>query len=316
MADALPVFEQNEKRAAKFIRKQLKDMELNAPYNVSISPSSDNDLFHCQGIMLGPIDSPYENGIFHLKVDFPEDYPFKPMKVRFLTKIFNPNVFPDGLMCIDILQDQWSPSMTIRTILVSIISLLFDPDPNDSASAEIAHCYRSDLPKYNETAREWTRKYARDEAIEQQLARTKDVIAKELNIIQSDVLPGVTLIPMDFRQFFQCRGTIMGPQNSPYEGRRFLIDVQYPLDYPKKPPRVTFLSYIYHLNIERHKDVGAIFLNTQWNTNMTMVDIFRDLLALLANPNPDRSISTEMQKVYQTNREHYNKMAREKLNDK
>ena len=109
---------------------------------------------------MGPDDSPYAGGVYFLNIHFPTDYPFKPPKVTFTTRIYHPNINSNGSICLDILKDQWSPALTISKVLLSISSLLTDPNPDDPLVPEIAHIYKGDKPKYEATAREWTRKYA------------------------------------------------------------------------------------------------------------------------------------------------------------
>lgn len=122
-------------------------------------------------------DSPYSGGVFFLAIHFPTDYPFKPPKVNFTTRIYHPNINSNGSICLDILRDQWSPALTIskgklkllisfmnsaneKSVLLSICSMLTDPNPDDPLVPEIAHVYKTDRQRYEATAREWTRKYA------------------------------------------------------------------------------------------------------------------------------------------------------------
>jgi ubiquitin-conjugating enzyme E2 D/E len=90
-----------------------------------------DDLFAWTATLVGPKDSPYEGGIFFLDVHFPVDYPFKPPKVTFVTRVYHPNVSSNGSICLDILKDAWSPALTISRVLLSISSLLTDPNPDD-----------------------------------------------------------------------------------------------------------------------------------------------------------------------------------------
>ena len=97
---------------------------------ISAGPKGD-DLFTWTATILGPEDSPYQGGIFFLDITFPHDYPFKPPRVVFLTKVYHPNVASTGAICLDILKDAWSPALTISRVLLSISSLLTDPNPGD-----------------------------------------------------------------------------------------------------------------------------------------------------------------------------------------
>ncbi|TVU35687.1 hypothetical protein EJB05_17588 [Eragrostis curvula] len=114
------------------------------------------DMFHWQATIMGPSDSPYSGGVFLVTIHFPPDYPFKPPKVAFRTKVFHPNINSNGSICLDILKDQWSPALTISKVLLSICSLLTDPNPDDPLVPEIAHMYKTDRHKYENTARTWT----------------------------------------------------------------------------------------------------------------------------------------------------------------
>ena len=80
---------------------------------ISATPYQDNLRYFAVAIE-GPGDSPYERGIFHLELFLPADYPMGPPKVRFLTKIYHPNVDKLGRICLDILKDKWSPALQVR----------------------------------------------------------------------------------------------------------------------------------------------------------------------------------------------------------
>lgn len=145
--------------ALKRINKELQDLGRDPPAQCSAGPVGD-DLFHWQATIMGPPESPFQGGVFFLTIHFPTDYPFKPPKVAFTTRIYHPNINSNGSICLDILRSQWSPALTISKVLLSICSLLTDPNPEDPLVPEIARVYKTDREKYNELAREWTRKYA------------------------------------------------------------------------------------------------------------------------------------------------------------
>lgn len=141
------------------ITRELADLKEDPPTNCSAGPKGD-DMFRWDGMIMGPADSPYSGGVFQLAILFPVDYPFKAPTVSFTTKIYHPNVNAAGLICLDILKTSWSPALTISKVLLSICSLLTDPNPSDPLVPEIAQLYKADKATYEATAREWTQKYA------------------------------------------------------------------------------------------------------------------------------------------------------------
>jgi len=145
--------------ALRRITKELKDLEADPPANCSAGPVGD-DLFKWRATIMGPPDSPYDGGVFFLDITFPQDYPFKPPKVKFNTKIYHCNVNDNGGICLDILKDNWSPALTISKVLLSICSLLTDPNPEDPLVADIAKLYKTNRKEHDRIAAEWTRKYA------------------------------------------------------------------------------------------------------------------------------------------------------------
>uniref|UniRef100_A0A3P8W2W4 E2 ubiquitin-conjugating enzyme n=1 Tax=Cynoglossus semilaevis TaxID=244447 RepID=A0A3P8W2W4_CYNSE len=98
--------------ALKRISKELTDLSRDPPTQCSAGPVGD-DMFHWQATIMGPSDSPYQGGVFFLTIHFPTDYPFKPPKVAFTTRIYHPNINSNGSICLDILRSQWSPALTI-----------------------------------------------------------------------------------------------------------------------------------------------------------------------------------------------------------
>ena len=141
------------------ISRELKLMESEPPANCSAGPDGD-DVFHWTATIMGPVGTPYHGGIFYLNITFPANYPFKPPKVTFVTKIYHPNINSGGGICLDILKDNWSPALTISKVLISICSLLDDPNPDDPLVPDIARQYKENRVAYETTARDWTQVYA------------------------------------------------------------------------------------------------------------------------------------------------------------
>ncbi|XP_069773630.1 ubiquitin-conjugating enzyme E2 D4-like isoform X2 [Narcine bancroftii] len=105
--------------ALRRIQKEYQDLERDPPALCSAGPVGD-DYFHWQATIMGPSDSPYQGGVFFLNIHFPSDYPFKPPKVSFTTKIYHPNINSNGSICLDILRSQWSPALTLSKGMGSI----------------------------------------------------------------------------------------------------------------------------------------------------------------------------------------------------
>jgi ubiquitin-conjugating enzyme E2 D/E len=146
--------------ALKRIQRELIEIQNTPPDNCSAGPIKTDDLFRWEGVIFGPSDSPYAGGVFKLNILFPSDYPFKSPTITFTTKIYHPNINAAGIICLDILKTQWSPALTISKVLLSICSLLCDPNPNDPLVPDIAQLYKSNKKEYENQARLHTLKYA------------------------------------------------------------------------------------------------------------------------------------------------------------
>ena len=142
------------------LTKELKDLQKNPPSNCTAEPEDAENMFKWKGQLYGPVDTPYQGGIFNLNIIFPTEYPFKPPKINFDTKIYHPNINSTGVICLDILKDKWSPALTLSKVLISISSLLSDPNPDDPLEPDIANEYKKSKESFNQTAASWTAIYA------------------------------------------------------------------------------------------------------------------------------------------------------------
>ena len=157
-------------KALKRIEKELTEFNKyvdNDEYDgFTAGPIDDSNMFEWEASIPGPEYSLYEGGTFQLKILFPRDYPFKPPELIFQTKIYHPNFRKDGSICchaLDILKDLWSPDITILRILKAIQWLLKNPNFDRACgfeNVEVAEVYKKDRRLFEETAREWTEKYA------------------------------------------------------------------------------------------------------------------------------------------------------------
>jgi ubiquitin-conjugating enzyme E2 D/E len=146
--------------SSKRILRELNELKKDPPSNCSAGPGNENEIFDWKATIVGPEGSPYAGGLFHLVIQFPPDYPFKPPKVQFVTKIFHPNINANGGICLDILKDQWSPALSVGKVLLSISSLLTDANPNDPLVPDVARLYVQNRQEYDRIAREWTLRFA------------------------------------------------------------------------------------------------------------------------------------------------------------
>eukprot|EP01127_Copromyxa_protea_P019733 TRINITY_DN6474_c0_g1_i1.p1 TRINITY_DN6474_c0_g1~~TRINITY_DN6474_c0_g1_i1.p1 ORF type:complete len:163 (-),score=25.17 TRINITY_DN6474_c0_g1_i1:25-492(-) len=135
--------------AQRRLVKDFKQVQLEGNTGFAAAPASEDNIFYWEALIFGPEDTPWEGGTFKLSLTFTEEYPQVPPKVAFMTKIFHPNVYANGKICLDILDNNWTPSYNVSTILVSIQSLLNDPNPKSPANAEAARLFETNKTEYN-----------------------------------------------------------------------------------------------------------------------------------------------------------------------
>ncbi|KAG9296417.1 hypothetical protein G9A89_015009 [Geosiphon pyriformis] len=139
--------------ARRRLMRDFKRLQNDPPGGISGAPCPDNILLW-NAVIFGPADTPFEDGTFKLALQFDENYPNKPPSVKFISKMFHPNVYANGELCLDILQNRWSPTYDVAAILTSIQSLLHDPNPNSPANAEAANLYRENRKEYTRRVRD------------------------------------------------------------------------------------------------------------------------------------------------------------------
>ena len=105
---------------------------------------------------------PYANGTWLLTIDIPQDYPFKPPRLRFVTPIYHCNISVDGVICLSLLQDAWSPALSIRKALDAVRALVLSPDGYNPLDAYKGALYKDDLPLYKAEATKHTLENARE----------------------------------------------------------------------------------------------------------------------------------------------------------
>lgn len=146
---------------ALLLRKQLAELNRNPVEGFSAGLIDDNDVYKWEVMIIGPADTLYEGGFFKAHLEFPRDYPVRPPKMRFMTEIWHPNIGKDGHVCISILHEpgddqfgyekaseRWLPVHSVETILISVISMLADPNDQSPANVDAAKEWRENFPEF------------------------------------------------------------------------------------------------------------------------------------------------------------------------
>ncbi|KMZ79714.1 hypothetical protein PVIIG_00988 [Plasmodium vivax India VII] len=180
------------------LQKELKDIENENVQEID-AHVKDSNISEWVGFIKGPSGTPYEDGHFILDITIPNDYPYNPPKIKFNTKIWHPNISSQtGAICLDVLKNEWSPALTIRTALLSIQALLSDPQPDDPQDAEVAKMYKENYSLFLKTASVWTKTFATGpkleprEVIVMRNSKTEDAILSAHFLIKKITEMGFT----------------------------------------------------------------------------------------------------------------------------
>jgi len=141
------------------IARELTTMNKTPIEGVTVTPAEDN-MRLWNVVITGPPDSPYAKGTFKVKIEFPEEFPFKAPSLTFQTKVYHPGINDEGQICVPVLSDQWKPTVTIQSVLQTVYEKLANPSPDEPYEADIAALLKSDKAKFQSNAKEWTKKYA------------------------------------------------------------------------------------------------------------------------------------------------------------
>lgn len=145
------------------IKRELAKLNLKPPPGISISQKGDS-LCELEAVILGPENTPYENGTFHLDIIIPDNYPFSPPSIKFTTKVYHPNIDDTGRICMDLIKmpprGGWKPTISIEGLLIAVRMLLQNPNPDDPLMIEVAEEYRHCRKVFEEKAKNFTIQYA------------------------------------------------------------------------------------------------------------------------------------------------------------
>ncbi|EJU01444.1 hypothetical protein DACRYDRAFT_95070 [Dacryopinax primogenitus] len=177
----------------KRISREIADLRKEDTGDIKLAPS-DESMFVWEATLPGPEGSPYEGGEFKLGIQLPHDYPFSAPRVMFKTRIYHMNVSdPGGNICIDILKTNWSAALSLYKVVLSISSLLTDPNPGDPLVPQIADLYRRNRKQHDATAHRWTQQYAKPKPKPATAgsASSKPAAASIVSLINSEVTVGI-----------------------------------------------------------------------------------------------------------------------------
>ena len=156
------------KFSKEILRKQLQELMKQDDLGFSVGLLDENDYYKWRVCFTGPEDTIYEGGFFKAILTFPEDFPQNPPEMKFITKMFHPNIYKDGKVCISILhspgvdqfneqekaEERWRPSLGAEQILISVISMLNDPNCDSPANIDAAVMLRKNPKEYEKKVRQ------------------------------------------------------------------------------------------------------------------------------------------------------------------
>lgn len=147
----------SDQQGALLLKRQIADLKRDPPEGFSAGLIDEDNLFKWEVMVVGPPDTFYEGGLFKAHLYFPKEYPQKPPKMRFISEFWHPNVHKDGEVCISILHEpgedkygyeraseRWLPIHTVETILISVISMISEPNDESPANVDAAKDWRED----------------------------------------------------------------------------------------------------------------------------------------------------------------------------
>mmetsp|Transcript_10237 Transcript_10237/g.26816 ORF Transcript_10237/g.26816 Transcript_10237/m.26816 type:complete len:155 (-) Transcript_10237:381-845(-) len=144
------------------LRTERRDVRKDRPFGFYAKPVSPDNLREWDCGIPGKKGSPWEGGVYKLRISFPEDYPTKPPKCQFKPVIFHPNIYPSGTVCLSLLAEDkdWRPSVSVKQILLGIQNLLDNPNIDDPAQRDPYILFKTDKAKYEEKVRAEARRHS------------------------------------------------------------------------------------------------------------------------------------------------------------
>ncbi|CAD7086988.1 unnamed protein product [Hermetia illucens] len=144
--------------ATRRLQKELADLKSSGLKSFRDIVVDEQNLLFWTGLIV-PENPPYNKGAFRIEVNFPAEYPFKPPKICFKTKIYHPNIDEKGQVCLPIIStENWKPATKTEQVIQALIALVNDPEPEHPLRADLAEEFLKDRKKFFKNAEEFTRK--------------------------------------------------------------------------------------------------------------------------------------------------------------
>ncbi|GAV08802.1 hypothetical protein RvY_18443-2 [Ramazzottius varieornatus] len=146
--------------ATRRLTKELADIQSASSKTFREIKADESNILQWQGLLV-PEAAPYNKGAFRIEINFPAEYPFKPPKINFRTKIYHPNIDEKGQVCLPIIQaDNWKPATKTEQVVQSLLDLISEPEPEHPLRADLAEEFTKDRKKFMKNAEDFTKKYS------------------------------------------------------------------------------------------------------------------------------------------------------------
>jgi len=146
--------------ATRRLQKELQDLRANGVRSFRDIVVDESNILYWQGVIV-PENPPYNKGAFRIEIHFPAEYPFKPPKINFKTKIYHPNIDEKGQVCLPIISaENWKPATKTDQVIQALVALVNDPEPEHPLRADLAEEFVKDRRKFQKNAEDFTRKHS------------------------------------------------------------------------------------------------------------------------------------------------------------
>lgn len=147
------------------LNKELTKLTNTPPQGICVFRKDDNNSNILEAKLTGPENSPYKTGIFTIEILIPDNYPFSPPNIKFITKVYHPNIDDNGRICLDLIKmpptGSWKPTISLEGLLIAVRMLLESPNADDPLMDSIAKEYKNNYEEYVQKAIDFTEKFAK-----------------------------------------------------------------------------------------------------------------------------------------------------------